>query len=115
MCETPDFLVALSGAAYNRFKDSVPAEGMILYDPGFVETIDETLSCTHRAVPAKQLSVEHFERPVFANTIILGKLAVVLEDVLDKNIVLESILDVIPKFHEENKKAFQLGFDFDAK
>jgi 2-oxoglutarate ferredoxin oxidoreductase subunit gamma len=110
MCESPDYFIALSKAAYDRFKDSVPAEGLILYDPGFVETLDDTLSCKHQAVPAKALSVEHFKRPIFANTIILGKLASVLRDVLEKDIVLESILDVIPKFHEENKIAFQLGY-----
>ena len=115
MCETPDYLVALSSAAYNRFKDSVPADGIILYDPSFVETLDEALSCTHRPVPAKALSVERFERPIFANTIILGKLAGYFEGVLDKDTVLESILEVIPKFHEQNKEAFQIGFSLDEK
>jgi len=110
MCESPDYLVTLSGAAYNRFKDSVPQDGIILYDPGFVETLDKTLSCTQQAVPAKDLSVEHFGRPMFANTIVLGRLAKYFEGILDKNVVLDSVLEVIPKFHNENRAAFRVGY-----
>ncbi len=110
MCESPDYLVALSSAAYSRFKDTVPADGVILYDPGFVETLDDALSCTQRAVPAKDLSVERFGRPMFANTIILGRLAKYFDGILDKEIILESILEVIPKFHDENKAAFEAGY-----
>ena len=113
MCETPDYLVALSSAAYNRFKDSVPADGIILYDPGFVETTDETLSCTQQAVLAKNLSIEHFGRPMFANTIVLGRLAKHFEGILDEETVLKSVLEVIPKFHDQNKEAFRLGYELE--
>ena len=115
MCESPDYFIALSKAAYDRFKDSVSAEGKILYDPDFVETLDDSLTCEHLAVPARALSIAHFKGPIFANTIILGKLAGILGNVLDKQTVLDSILEVIPKFHEQNKAAFQLGFDFSSE
>ncbi|MBW1963171.1 MAG: 2-oxoacid:acceptor oxidoreductase family protein [Deltaproteobacteria bacterium] len=111
ICETPDYLVALSSAAYDRFKDTVPPEGVILYDSGFVTAIDEMLSCRHREVPAKALSMKHFQRPIFANTIILGALARYMEKILDKHILLESVLDVIPKFHDQNKSAFDIGYN----
>ena len=110
MCESPDYLVALSGAAYNRFKDTVPRDGIILYDPGFVETLDETLSCTQQAVPAKDLSVKQFGRPMFANTIVLGRLAKYFDGILDKDVVLDSVLELIPKFHDENRAAFEVGY-----
>ena len=111
MCESPDYLVALSSAAYNRFKDSVLKDGIILYDPGFVETLDESLSCTQQAVSAKDLSVEHFGRPIFANTIIIGTLAKLIEKTLEKGIVLDSILEVMPRFHDQNKEAFDIGYE----
>jgi 2-oxoglutarate ferredoxin oxidoreductase subunit gamma len=110
ICESPDFFIALSLAAYNRFKDTVPAGGVILYDPAFVDTLDAGLACKQLSVPAKQLSVERFNRPIFANTIILGALARNLE-LLDKEILLESVLDIIPKFQAENRQAFQVGYD----
>ena len=51
-----------------------------------------------------------FGRPMFANTIILGALAKSLHGLLDQQTVLDSILEVIPKFHEENTEAFRQGF-----
>ena len=82
MCEAPDYFVALSSAAYNRFKDTVPDYGLIIYDPAFVDKIDEGLPCTQEAFPAKQLAVDHFDSPLFANTLVLGVIAKTV-DVLD--------------------------------
>lgn len=111
MCESPDYFVALSSAAYNRFKDTVPDYGIIIYDPAFVDKIDEGLPCTQKAFPAKQLSVENFDNPLFANTLVLGVIAKTV-DVLDKEVMLDSILDIIPKFHDRNRKAFQIGYAY---
>jgi 2-oxoglutarate ferredoxin oxidoreductase subunit gamma len=111
MCESPDYFIALSSAAYKRFKDTVPDHGIIFYDPAFVEEIDEGLKCTQKAIPAKDLSIKHFDNPLFANTLVLGVIANAV-DVLEKDTVLESILDIIPKFHERNKEAFQIGYDY---
>jgi 2-oxoglutarate ferredoxin oxidoreductase subunit gamma len=111
MCENPDYFIALSSAAYNRFKDTVADEGLIIYDPAFVEKIDDSLKCNQKKFAAKQLSVEHFDTPLFANTLVLGLIARAVE-ILDKKIVLVSILEVIPKFHDRNRKAFEIGFEY---
>jgi Pyruvate/2-oxoacid:ferredoxin oxidoreductase gamma subunit len=87
--------------------------GLIIYDPAFVEKIDETLKCRQNAFPAKQLSMDHFKSPLFANTLVLGVIARAVE-ILDKEILLQSMLDVIPKFHGRNRQAFDLGFDHAA-
>jgi len=112
MCENPDFFVALSSAAYNRFKDTVPESGVILFDPAFVEEIDEKLACTHRELPAKQLAMDNFGRPIFSNSIALGAMAKLLENDMDKEVILESLLEIIPKFHDKNREAFQVGYDY---
>lgn len=113
MCENPDIFLALSKAAYNRFKDTVPAGGLILFDPAFVDAIDEGLPCTHKPIPAKDLAMENFGRAIFSNSIALGALARLLgEGGLDKEKVLESILEIIPKYHEENKDAFEIGYNY---
>ena len=111
MCETPDDFVALSSSAYERFKDTVPDDGVIIYDPAFVEKLDESLKCTQKAFPAKGLSMDNFDNPLFANTIVLGAMARLVE-VLEKDIVIKSILNIIPKFHDRNRKAFQIGYDY---
>jgi len=111
MCESPDYFIALSSAAYEKFKDTVPDSGIIIYDPAFVEDLDEGLKCTQKAFPAKELAVEHFDNPLFANTLVLGVIAK-LVDILDKDSVIESILAIIPKYHDRNRKAFQIGYDY---
>jgi 2-oxoglutarate ferredoxin oxidoreductase subunit gamma len=111
MCETPDYFIALSSAAYNRFKDTVADGGLIIYDPAFVDKIDYTLKCTQKEFPAKQLALDHFESPLFANSLALGLIANVVE-ILDRRIVLESLLAVIPKFHDRNRQAFEIGFEY---
>jgi 2-oxoglutarate ferredoxin oxidoreductase subunit gamma len=104
--ESPDVFVALSLAAYNTFKHLM-RDGTIIYDPAFV-AVDESLGCVQHAVPAKDISVERFGRPVFANTVMLGVLASTVE-VLDAQTVLESIFQVIPKFQDQNREAFMIG------
>ena len=112
MCENPDFFIALSSAAYNRFKDTVPDYGLILYDPAFVEEIDPSLPCRQKELPAKQLAVDNFGRPIFSNSIALGAMAKLLEADLKKETILESLLQVIPKFHDENRAAFEVGYNY---
>lgn len=114
MCENPDYFVALSSAAYERFKGIVPVHGLILYDPSFVAKIDHQLSCGQKALPAKEMAVEKFGRPIFSNSIALGAMAKLLEGVIDKAIILESLLDVIPKFHDLNREAFEAGYQYMA-
>lgn len=111
MCENPDYFVALSNAAYKRFKDTVPEHGMVIYDPAFVDEIDKGLRCAQKAFPAKELSVKHFNNTLFANTLVLGVMARVI-DGLDKDLILESILEVIPKFQDKNREAFQVGYAY---
>lgn len=111
MCESPDYFIALSSTAYKRFKDTVPVEGVIIYDPALVEEIDGSLNCGHKPFPAKDLSVGQFSNALFANTLVLGLMARLI-DVLDKEIVLESTLKIMPKFHEKNREAFEMGYRY---
>jgi len=111
MCESPDYFIALSLAAYKRFKDTVPEDGVIIYDPAFVDEVDEGLKCRQIPFPAKELSMKNFDNALFANSIVLGFCAQTIEG-LDRDVMLESLLQVIPKFHERNKQAFQTGFEY---
>ncbi|MHB8917146.1 MAG: 2-oxoacid:acceptor oxidoreductase family protein [Desulfocucumaceae bacterium] len=108
VCEDPDFLVALSKAAYNKFKPLV-SEGTIIYEPYYVE-VDSSLKCRQTAVTARDLAFNQLGREIYANVIVLGYLTKMLEGTLSKDEVLKVMLEKIPKFHEENKKAFELGY-----
>ncbi len=70
-------------------------------------------SVVQKEFPAKQISMDHFNSPLFANTLVLGVIARAVE-ILDKEIMLKSMLEVIPKFHDRNRQAFEIGFDYAA-
>lgn len=107
-CEDPDFLVALSKAAYNKFNPLV-GDGMIIYEPYYVE-VDNSLKCRQVAVPARDTAVNDLGREIYANVIVLGYLTKLLEGILSKDAIMKVMLEKIPKFHEENKKAFEMGY-----
>lgn len=111
ICETPDFFIALSKAAYHQFKHTMPDDGLIIYDPAFVDGVDKNLTCNQKNFPAKQMSETHFKSPLFANMLVIGQIAAVVE-ALDKDILLESALAIVPKFHDQNREAFQIGYDY---
>jgi len=109
LVEDPDYFCALSSAAYKSFADLV-TDGIIFYDPSSVEIDEEKAKkIPHYAVPAKDTAIEKLGRPIFANTIMLGAMAKKIE-VLDKDTILSTMLSVMPKFKEQNKQAFEIGY-----
>lgn len=88
-------------------------KGILIYDPGFVEP-DESLLCHQTAIPARELSAEHFGKELSANMILYGYLIQKLNGEIDREKALEAMEQRIPCALEENKKAFELGFSFKA-
>jgi 2-oxoglutarate ferredoxin oxidoreductase subunit gamma len=84
-------------------------DGVVLYDPAMVE-VDEDKPVRQVSVPAKDTAIEKLGRPIYANIIMLGALTKAAEEVLDKENMLETMLGIIPKFHDENRNAFELGY-----
>ena len=112
LVEDPDYFCSFSSAAYKQFGHMMKA-GVILYDPATVE-IDESKPLKQIAVPAKDTAVEKLGRPIYANIVMLGALSAAAADVLDKQMMLATMLGIIPKFKDENKKAFEIGFSMVA-
>jgi 2-oxoglutarate ferredoxin oxidoreductase subunit gamma len=108
LVEDPDYFCALSSAAYKSFADLV-SDGIIFYDPSSAEIDEKTAKkIPHYAVAARDKAIEKLGRPIFANTIMLGAMTKKI-DMLDNDIVLSTMLSVIPKFKDKNKKAFEIG------
>lgn len=108
LVEEPDYFCSFSSAAYKQFSHMMKA-GVVLYDPSMVE-VDESKPFRQIAVPAKDTALEKLGRQIYANTIMLGALTRVAE-FLDKENMIATIHAIIPKFKEENRKAFEMGFD----
>jgi 2-oxoglutarate ferredoxin oxidoreductase subunit gamma len=103
--ENADAFVAFSAPAYKRFFDS--CQGWILYDPEMVEDVRPEAPERHLAVPATQLSKERFGKELFANMIMLGALTRVSD--MDQEAMKQAMLEVIPRFHEQNLAALSIG------
>jgi 2-oxoglutarate ferredoxin oxidoreductase subunit gamma len=108
--ENADVFVAFSAPAYKRFFDF--CRGKILYDPELVEAIRPEAPERHVAVPATALSKERFNNVLFANMIMLGALTRLSG--LDHAAMKQAMLEVIPRFHEQNLSALDAGYTLPA-
>ena len=108
--EDPDYFCAFSTPAYNRHVDSV-SHGVIFYDPSSTEIDEEKAKkITHYSVAARDIAIEKLGQPIYANSIMLGAMVKKI-DALDKDGLLAAMLEAIPRFKEENKQAFQIGYE----
>lgn len=107
--ENADVFIAFSSPAYKKFFDL--CRGKILYDPEMVDQIRPDAPDRHVAIPATALAKEHFQNILFANMIMLGALTRLAE--MDLAAMQKAMLQVIPRFHEQNLKALELGYNLD--
>jgi 2-oxoglutarate ferredoxin oxidoreductase subunit gamma len=103
--ENADVFVAFSAPAYRKFYEL--CRGAILYDPEMVEEVRADDPERHVAIPATALAKERFNQSLFANMIMLGALTRVAG--LDFPAMKAAMLEVIPRFHEQNAAALELG------
>jgi 2-oxoglutarate ferredoxin oxidoreductase subunit gamma len=103
--EHADVFVAFSAPAYKKFYDC--CTGKILYDPEMVEEVRPDAPDRHVAVPATQLSKERFNNVLFANMIMLGALTRLSG--MDLAAMRQAMVEVIPRFHDQNRAALDLG------
>jgi 2-oxoglutarate ferredoxin oxidoreductase subunit gamma len=104
--ENADVFVAFSAPAYKKFYDL--CRGTILYDPEMVEEIRPGEPERHVAVPATALAKERLGNVLFANMIMLGTLTRLAG--LEYEAMKAAMLEVIPRFHEQNLAAMDLGY-----
>jgi 2-oxoglutarate ferredoxin oxidoreductase subunit gamma len=88
------------------------APGKILYDPEMVKVIRNDAPERHIPVAATMISKRLFDNPLFANMIMLGALTRVAR--LDIDAMRKAMLEIIPRFHEQNVKALKVGYDLDS-
>jgi len=107
--EQPDFFCAMSKSAYTKFNHLVK-QGRIIFDPGYVEP-DPQVLVPHDSLAARDIAVKELGRDIFANIIFLGVLGKHFQAVISKENFLKALKLRVPKFTEDNIKAFQLGYD----
>jgi 2-oxoglutarate ferredoxin oxidoreductase subunit gamma len=108
--ENADVFVAFSAPAYRKFYDL--CRGKVLYDPEMVSEVRTEAPERHVAVPATQLSKERFGKELFANMIMLGALTRLSG--MNHAAMKQAMLEIIPRFHEQNLAALEAGFTLPA-
>ena len=108
--ENADVFVAFSAPAYKKFYDL--CRGKILYDPEMVVEVRPDAPDRHVEVPATALAKEHLGNVLFANMVMLGALTRLAG--MDFEAMKRAMLAVIPRFHAENLKALDVGYNLDV-
>lgn len=103
----PETLVVMSMDGLDRFKDSVPDDGLIL---GEAEVVDGGGDPRFHSVKAIELA-ENLGKRVVANSIMIGALAAAHPIMPVKTVKAALIARVPKKTIELNEKAFALGVD----
>jgi 2-oxoglutarate ferredoxin oxidoreductase subunit gamma len=108
--ENADVFVAFSAPAYKKFFDH--CRGFVLYDPEMVVEIRPEAPERHVPVPATALAKERFGNVLFANMIMLGALTRLAG--MDYDAMKRAMPEVIPRFHDENLAAMDVGYTLPA-
>ncbi|MHC1580481.1 MAG: 2-oxoacid:ferredoxin oxidoreductase subunit gamma [Methanopyraceae archaeon] len=103
----PDYLVAMSQEAYDKYAPEVKEDGLVVYDSTLVEPHRDDVE--HVGVPATKLAEEELGRRIVANMVILGALRE-LTDLVSEEALKRAVEDAVPPGTEEiNVKAVELG------
>jgi 2-oxoglutarate ferredoxin oxidoreductase subunit gamma len=106
----PNFLLALSQVACDKYSGDLAENGLLLVDSGLVNNIPKEIKAVC-ALPITQISIDTCGSAISANMVALGAIAV-LCDRLDEKTVFEAMCEQLPeKIIEINKKAFAAGVE----
>lgn len=102
-----DILVAMSLEAFQKFKDDVREDGVVIYDPDLV--VDAEVDRKSYKVPASQIA-QDMGNKIIANIVMLGALTTIT-NVVSKEAMVSSVLESVPaRFKDLNRSALEKGF-----
>ena len=106
--KTPDVLVCMSQSAYDKYKDQLKPDGLLLVDKDLVETDGKR---DFFAIPATRMA-EELGRKMMANIIMIG-FTVSISGVISESAARDAVNASVPKGTEKlNSQAFTKGFEF---
>lgn len=108
--QNPDVYILLSQEAYNKYRDGLSKDALVIIDPDLVKP-DPSQDPPPLAIPSNKMARD-MGRVVVANIITLGFLAAV-SDVIPAEAIKQAVLSSVPKGTEEfNSKAFESGYQY---
>lgn len=105
----PDFVLAMTQEALDKYGGDLKENGILLIDSTFVKAVPDTFKQVY-SVPITQIAKASLGRELFANIIALGSV-VKISQVVSLDELEKAVLSRVPKGTEEiNKRALALGF-----
>lgn len=104
--ERADVLCAMTQEAYDRFRGL--ARGTLVYDPARVVVSDDP-AARRLALPAAARARAELGDALFANAVFLGAIGWLLEGALSPDRLCAALLERIPRFPDQNRRALELG------
>jgi 2-oxoglutarate ferredoxin oxidoreductase subunit gamma len=106
--KTPDVLVCMSQSAYDKYKDQLKEDGLLLVDRDLVKTDGKR---DYFAISATRMA-EELGRKMMANIIMIG-FTVAITGVVSEAAARDAVTSSVPKGTEKlNIAAFTKGFEF---
>ncbi|MGI6603557.1 MAG: 2-oxoacid:acceptor oxidoreductase family protein [bacterium] len=107
----PDILVAMTQLACDTYLKDLTPDGLLICDSFYVEKVPARTSGKTYAVPFTTLAQQELGKALFANIIFLGFLNGVTGLVAPEKLE-EAVLNrVAPRFHDQNRRALQIGYE----
>ncbi len=109
--ENPQVLICMSQDGFNKNKDSLIKEGLIIWDTDLVKAAELDESWTLYNIPATRFA-EDIGNKMMANIVMLGFLSAV-SDLVSVKSLREAVLESVPpKTKEKNGGAFDRGREY---
>jgi 2-oxoglutarate ferredoxin oxidoreductase subunit gamma len=110
----PDILISMSQQAYEKYRDELRPDGLLLIDEGLVDVGEPRADVKMLAIPATRIAGE-LGRRIVANIVMLGFLASVSQ-AISQDSMREAILSSVPPGTEDlNRNAFERGFAYGSE
>lgn len=104
----PDFVLAMTQLACDKYHCDMDPDGILLTDPMFVEKVPKTIN-NHYAIPLTQIAKDATGREITANIVAMGAI-VVLSGCASEESVRKAIVNRFPEnLLDINLKAFEAG------
>jgi 2-oxoglutarate ferredoxin oxidoreductase subunit gamma len=105
----PDFVIALTQEAADKFAPLVRPRGNVLFDTTWVEKPPQNIQATTAGFPLTEEASNRFTKPLVANIIALGYFAE-HNPLLGPDEILQAIIRRVPSHYRElNEHAFAFG------
>jgi 2-oxoglutarate ferredoxin oxidoreductase subunit gamma len=106
----PDVLLALSQEACDKYVQGVRPGGIVICDSFYIDVLPKRADIKVYAAPLTEIAINEMGKELFTNTLSLGFINGILNNVKPENLMAALVDQVGNKSKEENSRALSLGY-----